>query len=230
MLVSFHLVLVLRRTLEQVSNYFVRERKKAGYVIKARHGLHARRRRLAGAAASKSESLTSGHPEVVVTQHPPAAEEEMVDMEDAEMELDTSGNSSLVHAAGGAGPAPSVAPSATSVNGQDDLPELSYDDTSSLHHRKQGYTGYSTMPLTIPSSHAMDRATTNLSVSSGISTSMSMMTDDDGSELASPPFEATVLPEGKVGEEGKMLLNAMPLEKPKGMEGIYSHGPLAGIA
>lgn len=142
------------RFAEQVSNYFVRERKKTGYQIKIRHGLNRKPRggRKKGASGNKLTAAaldangTPGHASThasdagsraqselqsVVDEESEVEEEEEEDMEadEEEQEMDLDGAASSADAVYPA----IVIDSASDTNEDVQVPELAYDDSYSLH-------------------------------------------------------------------------------------------------
>lgn len=187
---------------EQVSNYFVRERKKAGYVIKARHGLHSRRGRAMKLSASKA-----ARPEVVVT-HVEEEEQEDLDAEDDMMDIDV-------------GATPSV--------GGDDLPELGFDDARPAPTAYEGYASAPLVPASLGvSAVGMQRDLSNISAQTSSTGMTADLMDDaeEDSELASPPFEPTVLPNEH--ERPEKEINEVPQLGP-GEGAFYAHAALSAI-
>lgn len=182
--------------LEQVSNYFVRERKKAGFTIKVRHGLHRRR----GPNKRKLD-----RPEVVVTQHDVNLPSELSQVassssqilqdismsstanyeDDQESDDGESNGGSQMDDINVDSYMGNIDPAL--LSGKDDVPDLSYDDqdlSSSLGITSQrnniSNTGNAMSTLMI-TSKSMESTTTS-------------SRQDEDEELASPPFEAVHLP------------------------------------
>lgn len=195
---------------KQVSNYFVRERKKTGYTIKVRHGLHRRR----GPNKKRVDK-----PEVVVTQHDddlptelfnrsgPSTSQHDLDMScmagqnddegrqnDHDSDIGTQMDADMVtddHMG-------NIDPALLS-NNKDDVPDLSYDDQDlSHHHADSTFQSNST----INSEHHMS---SEMIASKSMDSTTSSSRLDEDEELASPPFETLQLPsrleDGKAGRD-----------------------------
>lgn len=151
----------------------------------------------------------------MVTQHVAEDEEEA----DEDEEDDAEGEDVEVDIKGGD---TSLAAPGTARSVADDLPELGYDDSSaSLRSIPAAGTSFTSSLM----AQDMSRQT-NMS-------NISASTDDDASELASPPFEATALPmaDGKKGDredQEKMLLE--PMVELGARRGDFARGQLTSIA
>jgi hypothetical protein len=179
---------------EQVSNYFVRERKKAGFTIKIRHGLQKRR----SGHKKKSEK-----PALVVTQHDDesmegasmysqdaardaadvdmtmssmAGEEDESEDEDEDTRLEDQETSlqstSLLHGRDKYAPG-------------DDVPDLSYDDQDGFTQRKKHNSSLQHNPPNLSTLMVPCRSMDSMTTSSR---------QDEDEELTSPPFEPLPLP------------------------------------
>lgn len=114
-----------------------------------------------------------------------------------------------------------------------DLPELGFYDSRPMPVSVPTlvYEGYASAPL-VPAATTADLGIGSLGMQRDMSaqTMSSMLTmDDDGSELASPPFEATLLPQPGMSIEGAENEKEV-LAIPQLQGGMYSHSPLQGIA
>lgn len=202
---------------EQVSNYFVRERKKAGFTIKVRHGLHRRR----GPNKKKLD-----RPAVVVTQHDmdssadpsqllPSSSQVAEDRdlsvmtgydeeEEEESDDDASNTGSQMD---GMAIDTDINIDPSLLGNKDDVPDLSYDDQDSASTLRNAFPGHddgsnnNTMSSLMVASKSMESMTTSSRL-------------DEDEELASPPFEAVHLP--PTNEVGKVA-SGLP-------EQLFSYG------
>lgn len=183
---------------KQVSNYFVRERKKAGYQIKVRHGLNRKRgpRKPKKAEASiEPGSVPASFAVPVDAEHPePEDEEDEYEMDDVASPMDLDDDETLSQAsANDADPDSSLFPNivinTASDDGRDDVPELSYDDVASIRSENP-VNSDSISSLMMLASNSQDSVRTTTSISA-----VQQVQDDDEEpeELPSPLFLVTPL-------------------------------------
>ncbi|CAD6579762.1 MAG: hypothetical protein CYPHOPRED_001004 [Cyphobasidiales sp. Tagirdzhanova-0007] len=189
---------------KQVSNYFVRERKKAGYQIKIRHGLNARRRGGLGLKNLKKPSL-------VVTQHAEhelsvGDDGEMDEQEESEGEEDAASYINLddafsqiseIDAAAvlrGANSTSNSAMAAAQELSKDDLPDLSYDDVASIRSENLSHTE-SISSLLMLATNSQDSASTR-----------------HKEDFYSPPYKlAPLLPPSQVERKNQAFHPGLPI-------------------
>jgi len=217
---------------KQVSNYFVRERKKAGYLIKVRHGINNRRRSgkqqnkvksVDGSNQSQSTAAAPGNNQVpldaIETEQveedddddvedesaamreasvsTDATEEEELDEEAAEMDVD---DQQHPYAVDMQPPAHMSVPSIYTTDGhvssfhttavEDDVPDLAYDDVSSLRSENLNYASHSGVHLTVPHAYGNRSANAAESISSLL---MLASKSNDGSVVSSTSDDLAIM-------------------------------------
>lgn len=200
---------------EQVSNYFVRERKKTGYQIKVRHGLQRRK--------GKKKSTVDAHGNVIEAPrrpvahsynsylsvaHPDYDDESLTDVEEDEFDNDRhyiapTKRKSVAKPSVSRNAYPAIIVDNASDDGRDDVPELSYDDVASLRSEQMTHTDSTSSSLLMLATNSQGGPKTTAAPPSSAG-------DEDPEELASPPYPVTALA-------------PQPFELPKPMQRSYQN-------